>query len=147
MRSSTTRTTSTLRTRPEKNTCGRGLLSAVSCQCVQVLVRIPKDLLWKTHPVQSGQAPKEMTERQNSIQDKINFLKTHIRRKGPVNLQLLNPQPKEPVHLASAYYISGGSTDMDSMEISMRSDTPIQPSVTSGSVLSQHSTVDDQVMD
>ena len=30
----------------------------------------------------SGWAPKEMTERQNWIQDKINFLKTHIRCKG-----------------------------------------------------------------
>ena len=30
----------------------------------------------------SGQAPKEMTERQNWIQNKFNLLKTHIRRKG-----------------------------------------------------------------
>ena len=46
----------------------------------------------------SGQAPKEMTERQNWIQDKFNFLQTHIRCKG-----LSKSSPfKSPAQAASA---------------------------------------------
>ena len=46
------------------------------CQSLQNFVFVPKDSLWKI------QASKEMTERQNLIHDKFNFLKTHNRRKG-----------------------------------------------------------------
>ena len=47
----------------------------------------------------SGQAPTQMTERQNWIQDTYNFLKMHIRCKGLPNLQRSSPWPKELVHL------------------------------------------------
>ena len=48
---------------------------------------------------------------------------------------------------ASAHYISRGSADTDSMEISMRSDSTIHTSLTSPSTVFQHSRVDEQVMD
>ena len=66
---------STLRTRPGKTACGRGLPVATTCQrrCAR-LGKLPQS--------KSGQAPTEIKERQKEIQDKFNFFKNHIRRKG-----------------------------------------------------------------
>ena len=69
-----------------------------------------------------------MTERQNWIQNKFNFFKTHIRRKG-----LKSPAQGASASAASAHDISRVSTNMDSVEISKQPDTTIQPSVTSPS--------------
>ena len=48
----------------------------------------------------SGQAPKEITETQNCIQEKFNLLKTHIRcnTSDSVNLQASSQQLEESVH-------------------------------------------------
>ena len=137
-----TRAMNTLRTRAGRNAFGRGSPTAVSCQSVQDLVQIPRDSLWQTHKSKSGQAPKEMTERQNWIQDKFIFLKTHIRCKGLSKSSAFKSAAQgASASAASAHDISRGSTDMDSMKIS-RSNTTIQPSVTSPSAVSQHSSVD-----
>ena len=80
-----------------------------------------------------SQASKGKTERQNWIQNKFYFLKTHIRFKRIIRLQvpsLMNASA------ASLHDISIALTDMDSMEISMRSNTTIQPPVTSPSAVS-----------
>ena len=52
----------------------------------------------------SGQTPTEMTERQNWIHDKFNFLKTHIRHKGRSKSSVF--RPKEPVHPLLQYTTS-----------------------------------------
>ena len=58
-----------------------------------------------------------------------------------------SPAQRASTSCALAHDISRGSTDKDSMEISMQSDTIIHSSVTSPNVVSQHSTVDQLVMD
>ena len=60
---------------------------------------------------QSGQAPKEMTERQNWIQDKFNFLKTHIRCKGLKSTGFKTLARGASASTASAHDISRGSAD------------------------------------
>ena len=68
----------------------------------------------------SCQVPKEMTERQNWIQDKFNFLKMHLKCKGFSKSSFLkSPARGVSASAASACNICRGSTDMDSMEISM----------------------------
>ena len=49
---------------------------------LQELVRIPKDSLWKINLVEVSPGSQENSKRQNWIQDKFNFYKTHIRRKS-----------------------------------------------------------------
>ena len=94
----------------------------------------------------SGQVPAEMTERQKWIQDKFHFLKSHIRRNELSKSSGFKPQARGPsASAASAHDIARASTD--SLEISMRSDTTIQPSVTSPSTVSACSSVDQQVME
>ena len=86
----------------------------------------------------SDQAPKEMIERQNWIHDKFNFFKTHMRHKGLSKSSGFKSLAQgASASAALAHNISRGSTDMDSMEISMQSDTTIQPSVTSPSAVSR----------
>ena len=48
------------------------------CQSVQDLVRISKYSLQQTCAVQVSHAPKEMTQRQNWIQEKFNSLKAQM---------------------------------------------------------------------
>ena len=97
----------------------------------------------------AGEAPKERMERQNWIQDKLNCLKMYIRHKGLSKMSGFFNFPVRGVSAlaASEHNISRGSTDMDSMEISMQSGIAIQSSVTSASAVSVHSSVDQQVMD
>ena len=90
----------------------------------------------------SGQAAKEMTERHNWIQDKFNFRCKGLRKFSRFKSQ--SQGASAPTN--SAHNISRGSTYIYSMEISMQSDTTVQPIVTSLSALSQHSPVDQQVM-
>ena len=86
------------------------------CQSLQALVRINQS--------KSNQAPKEMTERQNWIQDKINFLKTHIRHKGLCKYSAFESLARgASASTALTHNISRGSNDTDSIEISMRSDS------------------------
>ena len=75
----------------------------------------------------SGQAPKEMTERQNWKQDKFYFQKLHIRHKGFSKSSHIKSQGRgASASAASAHNISRPSSDMDSMEMSMQSaDTTI----------------------
>ena len=77
--------TSTLRTRPGKNTCMTGSLQAV-CQSVQDLVRIPKESLWKTHPVQVWPG----SQGNNREAETFNFMKTNIRDRGIQHHQRFN---------------------------------------------------------
>ena len=82
----------------------------------------------------SGQAPKEMTERQNWIKDKLNFLKTHQAQGASASA-------------ASAHDISRDSNNKNSMEISMQFNTTILPLVTTPpSAVSQCSTVGQQLV-
>ena len=90
----------------------------------------------------SGYTPKEMTDKQNFIQDKFNFFKTQIRHKG-----FKSSAHGASASVASSHNISSGLTDMASMEISMRSDATIQLSVMSPSALSGISLCDHQVLD
>ena len=77
----------------------------------------------------SGQAPKEMTERQNWIQCKLGFLKSHMRCKGLSKSSAFKSQAQgASASATTAHNISRASTDTDGMEISMRSiDTMLQP--------------------
>ena len=63
----------------------------------------------------SGQAPKEMKERQKWIQDKFNFLKTHIRRKGLSKSSAFKSPQRASASAATAHNILRGSTDTDSI--------------------------------
>ena len=45
----------------------------------------------KLSKLQSGQATREMTKRQSWVYQQMGFLKTHIRRKGPTEVQVLRP--------------------------------------------------------
>ena len=55
----------------------------------------------------SGQAPKEMIEKQNWIQDQLNFLKTCITRKGiNKSLDFQSPHCGASTNAASAHHIS-----------------------------------------
>ena len=75
-----------------------------------------------------------MTERQNWIHDKFNFLKTYIRPKGlSKSLGFKSPVRGASASAASAQGIFRGSTNMNSMEISMQSDNTQRPSVASSS--------------
>ena len=71
MRSSMTISISNLKTKPGRNACRRGLLVAKNIfESVQDFVLHVKGLATKTRThSKCGQAPKEMTERQNLIQD------------------------------------------------------------------------------
>ena len=91
----------------------------------------------------SGLPPKEMKERQNWIQDKLNFLETHIIRKElSKSLGLKFPARGASASSASAHGISRSSTDTDSMEISLWSDQECSlPAV------SQRSSVNKQIKD
>ena len=101
----------------------------------------------KTHS-KSGQAPKKITETQNWIQDKFTYLKSHIRRKGlGKNTVFKSPQRGASASAASAHDISCGCTETESMQISIHSDKTHQPSIATPSVVSQPSSVDQQVMD
>ena len=94
----------------------------------------------------SGQAPKEMTERQNWIQNKFNFLKMNIRCKElskSSGFKSLAWGTSETG--ASAHDISRGSTKTDSL--SMWSNTTIQPLVTNQSTVSGCFLVNQQIMD
>ena len=99
MRSSTARPTSTLRTKPGKNACGFANSGKLSVKVCKTWTESQRTHYGKITQSKSGQAPTQMTERQNWIQDTFNFLKTHIRPEGLSNLQLSSPWPKEPVHL------------------------------------------------
>ena len=92
----------------------------------------------------SGQAPKEMTERQNWIQDKFNFLKMRIRCKGHMQIQPSSPQDKEPGHPLPQHM---PSPEVQLTRIVWRSDTTIKSSVTNPSEISGCSLVDQQIMD
>ena len=86
-------------------------------------------------------------ECQTWIQDKLGFLRSHIRCKGLSKLSPFILQARGSS--TSAYDISRASTDTDSMEISMRSiDTMLQPQqVMSPITASEQSLVNQQVMD
>ena len=104
-----------------------------------------KLMQWK-----SGQAPIEMTERQNWIQDKFGFLRSHIRRKGLSKSSDFKSKARgASASIASTHNISRVSTNTDSLEISMRStDTTLQPQhVTSPAAASGCFSVDQQVAD
>ena len=77
-----TRPMNILRTWPGKKAFGRGLSTVLICLSKCARFRSNPEGLGKLMQSKSGQAPKEMTERQNWIQDKFNFLKTHIRCMG-----------------------------------------------------------------
>ena len=66
---------------------------------------------------ESGQAPKEITERQNWIQDKFNFLKIHIRCRRLSNSSRFKSLAQgASASAVSAHEISSDSTDMDSID-------------------------------
>ena len=120
-RSFTTRPTNTSRMRPgsswqEELPVGevRQQKQSVSAG-VQDLVCIPKTRIQKTHPVQVCQAPMEIREKQNWIQDKFNFLKMHIRCKGCRKSSGFKSLAQgASVSTASTHDISRGFVDTDS---------------------------------
>ena len=132
--------TSTLTTSHGRG-CGRGFPNNCNLS-VKFLQDCPKDSPWKAHPNQVWPGF-QMLERQNQIQNKFNFLKTHFRRKGlSKSFGFKSPTYRASATAASAHNISRGSSDTYSMEMSMQSHNTQQPSTASPSVVSQHSTVD-----
>ena len=92
-----------------------------------------------------------MSKRQNLIQNKFNFLKSHIRRKGlSKSSRCKSPQREVKAIAASAHDISQGLMDPDSMQISIHSGTTPQSSIASTastSVVSQLLPVNQRDMD
>ena len=91
-----------------------------------------------------------MTECLTWIQDKLGFLRSHIRRKGLSKSSALKLQARgASASATTAHDISRASTDTDSMEIRVQStDTTLQPQkVTSPTAASGHSSFDQEVMD
>ena len=91
-----------------------------------------------------------VNQRQNWIQDKFGFLRSHIRCKGLTKLLSFKTQPRgASASAASAHGISKASSDTDSIEISIQStETMLQPQqVTSTTAASVHFSVNQQVMD
>ena len=68
------------------------------CQVCKTWFESQRTHYCKLTQSKSGQAPKEMMERQNWIQDKFNFLKIHIRCKGLSKSSGFKSRPEEPVH-------------------------------------------------
>ena len=88
----------------------------------------------------SGQAPKEIAERQNWLQDKFNLIKDPHQKGLSKSSGFKSPQRGASTSAASAHDILRWSTDTDSMKISIHSDTTHQPSIcstASTSVVSQ----------
>ena len=140
-----TRLMNILRTKQGRNVFSIGLPTVASSllKCARLGLN-PKRLVRQAHTIQVWS---EMRERQNWIQDKFNFMKAHIRRKWPSESSgFKTPARGASASADAAHDISRASADRDSMEIRMRSDTTIQPSVTSPSSVSRCSSVDQQVM-
>ena len=140
--SSTTRPTSTLRTRPVRNACGRGSAAAERClwKCVALCLN-SKGLPMENSPSASlTRLP--MTERQLDSE-----LKTHTRRKGLGKSSGFKSRAQGASATTASAQITRGCTDTDSMEMSMWSETTQPPLIASPSVVSQHSTFNQQVMD
>ena len=124
------------RTRPGRNAFGRGLPTAASCLSECARLGSQKTRYGELTQSKSSQAPKEITEKQNWIQDRFNLLEMHIRCKGLCKSSAFKtPAQGASASAASAHDISKGSTNTDSIEIIMHSDTTIQPSVTSPSAV------------
>ena len=88
-------------------------------QPVQDLVESQRTLYGKLTQSKSCQAHKEMRGR-TGIQDNFNFLKTHIRSKRlRKSSEFKSLALGANASTASAHDISNGSTDMDSMVMSM----------------------------
>ena len=73
----------TLRPRPVRNAFGRGSPTVASCvsKCVRLGSNPKRPVMAKSHSPNLVKL-QEMAERQNWIQDKFNFMKTHIRCNG-----------------------------------------------------------------
>ena len=135
MRSCTARLIHILRKKQRRNVSGRDWIKLANClsRCAGPSLSRKGHVTETLTQSKYSQASKGKTERQNWIQNKFYFLKTHIRFKRIIRLQvpsLMNASA------ASLHDISIALTDMDSMEISMRSNTIIQPPVTSPSAVS-----------
>ena len=113
---------------------------------VQYLVRIPKESLQKTHTVQVWPGSQGNDRGRTRLRINLTSSRHTSDTRDSANLQPSSPQPEEPVHLLPHHTTSPAVLTRCKMEISMRSDTTLQPSVTSSSVVSQCSTVNQQVM-
>ena len=103
-----------------------------------------------SHNQSLGQAPEDIMQCQNWIQNKFGFLRSHIRCKGLSKSSDFTSQARgASASATSAHNISRASTDPESMDISMRStDTTLQPQqVTHPTAASGCSSVDQQAMD
>ena len=84
----------------------------------------------KVSKLQSGQAPREMTERQSWVYQQMGFLKTHIRRKGANRSSGFEASPNTSRHEESR----GSTTDTEHLKSSVLRESASQPIITSTSV-------------
>ena len=138
--------TSTLRTIPGRNACGRGIPAASSClsKCARIGLN-PKELATEKSPTPSlARLPRKWQRGRAGFRINLTSWRhtSDTRDSANTSIQPSSPHPDELVHLLPQHT----SPDMDSMEINMQSNTTIQPSVTSPSAVSQRSAVDQQVM-
>ena len=115
-----------------RSVSGRGSHTIASClsRCARPGLSHKRTRYGKLMQSKSGQAPKEMTESRNWIQDKFLFQKLHIRCKG-----------SQCILCFSTHHQRFNRPGQD------QSDPTIQPSVTSPSTVSARSSVNQQVMD
>ena len=81
----------------------------------------------KLSKLQSGQAPGEMTKRQSWVYQQMDFLKTHIRRKGANRRSGFEASPNTSRHEESR----GSTTDTEHLESSVLSESASQTIITS----------------
>ena len=81
----------------------------------------------KLSKLQSGQAPREMTDRQSWVYQQMGFLKTHIRRKGASRSSGFEASPNTSRHEESR----GSTTDTEHLESSVLRESRSEPMFTS----------------
>ena len=81
----------------------------------------------KLSKLQSGQAPREMTNRQSWVYQQMGFLKTHIRRKGANRSFRFEASPNNSRHEESR----GSTTDTEHLVSSVLRESASQPIITS----------------
>ena len=92
----------------------------------------------KLSKLQSGQAPREMINRQSWIYQQMGFLKTHIRRKGANRISGFEASPNTSRHAES----HGSTTDTEHLESSVLRESASQPIITTTPVFTDSKILD-----
>ena len=147
--SSTTRPTSTFSTRPRRKACERGSpATRTSLWNCSRLDSNPKGLATENTPSSSlARLSRKWQRGRTRFRNNFTSWRQKEGTQQILRLQVPRAQGASTTAASSAHHISGGSTDMTRMGMSMWSDMIQQPSIARTSVVWQCSKVDQQVMD